>query len=252
MFEDFSQYHGVEEAGHRLGSNEVTVDQSGAGAHLIRFFGQQLASEVKGVRVDLHTRNVETAAREQQLQYALAAPHVQHARSAHLVGHPVDSTAENVAGGAPVEYAEVHLGDLIPHMFMCGRRSILCIYHASIDHAPDQELEQVGRPSWFKSLSATADSPAGAHPVNRLPESRRRCRLAPRLPSSDGIDPLSRLLWRFSWVRPEIWPSSVGIDPLNPLLESHRLSSCRGCPAQTGIVPLNRLLCRYSASKLES
>ena len=82
MFEDFSQYHGVEEAGDRTAFDEVPVDQSGAGARLIRFLGQQLASEVEGIRVDLHTRNVETPACEQHLQYALAAPHIQHARSA--------------------------------------------------------------------------------------------------------------------------------------------------------------------------
>ena len=112
--------------------DEVPMYQSCAGAHLIRFLGQQFASEVKGVRVDLDTGNVQAPTREQQLQYAFAAPHVQHTRAARLVGHPVDSTAENVAGGAPVQYAEVHLSDLIPHMFMCGRLSIIRIYHVPL------------------------------------------------------------------------------------------------------------------------
>ena len=126
VFENFSQHYSIEEAGHWTFPDKVPFDQPRVSAHLIRFLGQQLASVLESVWIDLYTRNVDASAREKNLHDSFAATHVQHLWTLGLVDHPVDSTAEHLTGGAPVNCTEVHLRDLVSDMCVVRRIVIIC------------------------------------------------------------------------------------------------------------------------------
>ena len=114
IVEHLSHHHGVEQARHRLCSVEVPFDQLDASADITRLLRQLLASEVKGIAVDVHSGDHDPAAREQHPQDSFAAAHIQHARPTGLLRHPIDPAAKPMAGRAHIDQTKIHLGYVVP------------------------------------------------------------------------------------------------------------------------------------------
>ena len=89
----------------------------------------------------------------------------------------------------------------------------------------------------------------GNSPDSWLSPSNNLCR-EEMPPSSDGIGPLSPLLWRYSCVRLDRFPSSDGIDPLRLLLLSRSCARLARFPSSDGIDPLRLLLLSRSCARL--
>ena len=60
-----------------------------------------------------------------------------------------------------------------------------------------------------------------------------------RFPSSDGIDPVSPLLWRYRLARLERFPSSGGISPVRLLLAMPSPKRLDRLPSSGGSVPFS-------------
>ena len=90
----------------------------------------------------------------------------------------------------------------------------------------------------------------GNSPDSRLFPSNNLCR-EERSPSSDGIGPVSPLLWSCSCERLESCLSSDGIDPLRLLLLRNSCVRLERLPSSGGISPVRLLLAMPSAKRLD-
>ena len=109
MFQNLSDYHGIEPIYGQPRARQITVNEEHSCADFLRLAREQLTSKGKRLGVDIHTGDVEASTSQKNLNDAFAAPHIQDSRSLRLIHYPIDSLPKDFAHFAPLQHSKIDL-----------------------------------------------------------------------------------------------------------------------------------------------
>ena len=85
------------------------MDEAYTGDNVFWLVFEKVTGECECFRIDVHSRNVEAAAGQQDLQDTLAASYIEYSLPLYLLGDPVNAPAKDIVRFAPLDNPEVDL-----------------------------------------------------------------------------------------------------------------------------------------------